>query len=74
MSLCAFEDLDHNQWLHLAHHGIPNRNQLFEPSFATCDGPLTINDQGCHPIRLAKLRVRTLISLPHHRGLRENSQ
>jgi CHAT domain-containing protein len=30
------------QWLHLACHGIPNRKQPFESSFAMRDGPFTI--------------------------------
>ncbi|KAG1880049.1 CHAT domain-containing protein [Suillus subluteus] len=32
------------QWLHLACHGIPNRKQPFESSFAMRDGPFTIMD------------------------------
>ncbi|KAG2360795.1 CHAT domain-containing protein [Suillus spraguei] len=36
--------LNHNQWLHLACHGMPNWTQLFESSFAMQDGPLMIKD------------------------------
>ncbi|KAG1880871.1 TPR-like protein [Suillus subluteus] len=36
--------LNHNQWLHLACHGIPNRQRPFESSFAMHDGPLMIKD------------------------------
>ncbi|KAG0704098.1 CHAT domain-containing protein [Suillus ampliporus] len=36
--------LHHNQWLHLACHGIPNRQQPFKSSFAMRDGPLMIKD------------------------------
>ncbi|KAG2036406.1 CHAT domain-containing protein [Suillus americanus] len=32
------------QWLHLACHGIPNRKQPFQSSFAMRDGPFTIMD------------------------------
>jgi CHAT domain-containing protein len=32
------------QWLHLACHGMPNRKQPFESSFAMRDGPFTIMD------------------------------
>ncbi|KAH7887150.1 TPR-like protein [Phlebopus sp. FC_14] len=34
--------LGRSQWLHLACHGIPNRKQPFESSFALRDGPLTV--------------------------------
>lgn len=34
--------LSRNHWLHLACHGMPNRKQPFESSFAMRDGPLTI--------------------------------
>ncbi|KAG1748187.1 CHAT domain-containing protein [Suillus lakei] len=40
----ALHALDHNQWLHLACHGMPNRQQPFESSFAMRDGPLMIKD------------------------------
>ncbi|KAG1880886.1 TPR-like protein [Suillus subluteus] len=40
----AFDALNHNQWLHLACHGMPNRQQPFESSFAMRDGPLMIKD------------------------------
>ncbi|KAG2095436.1 uncharacterized protein F5147DRAFT_819133 [Suillus discolor] len=40
----AFDALNHNQWLHLACHGMPNRTQPFESSFAMRDGPLMIKD------------------------------
>ncbi|KAG1847935.1 hypothetical protein C8R48DRAFT_764799 [Suillus tomentosus] len=40
----ALDALDHNQWLHLACHGMPNRTQPFESSFAMRDGPLMIKD------------------------------
>ncbi|KAG1748209.1 TPR-like protein [Suillus lakei] len=40
----ALDALDHNQWLHLACHGMPNRQQPFESSFSMCDGPLMIKD------------------------------
>ncbi|KAG2343882.1 hypothetical protein BDR05DRAFT_932887 [Suillus weaverae] len=40
----ALDALDHNQWLHLACHGMPNRQQPFESSFAMRDGPLMIKD------------------------------
>ncbi|KAG2341044.1 hypothetical protein BDR05DRAFT_888831 [Suillus weaverae] len=38
----ALDALNHNQWLHLACHGMPNRQQPFESSFAMRDGPLMI--------------------------------
>ncbi|KAG2143716.1 TPR-like protein [Suillus clintonianus] len=40
----ALDALNHNQWLHLACHGLPNRQQPFESSFAMRDGPLMIKD------------------------------
>ncbi|KAG0696479.1 TPR-like protein [Suillus ampliporus] len=40
----AFDSLSRNQWLHLACHGMPNRQQPFESSFAMRDGPLMIKD------------------------------
>ncbi|KAG2099630.1 CHAT domain-containing protein [Suillus discolor] len=40
----AFDALNHNQWLHLACHGMPNRQRPFESSFAMHDGPLMIKD------------------------------
>lgn len=40
----ASDALDRNQWLHLACHGMPNRQQPFESSFAMRDGPLMIKD------------------------------
>ncbi|KAG0692528.1 hypothetical protein DFH29DRAFT_817480, partial [Suillus ampliporus] len=36
--------LRHNKWLHLACHGMPNRKQPFESSFAMRDRPLMIKD------------------------------
>ncbi|KAG1824845.1 CHAT domain-containing protein [Suillus subaureus] len=40
----ALDALNRNQWLHLACHGMPNRIQPFESSFAMRDGPLMIKD------------------------------
>ncbi|KAG2119311.1 CHAT domain-containing protein [Suillus clintonianus] len=40
----ALDALNNNQWLHLACHGMPNRQQPFESSFAMRDGPLMIKD------------------------------
>ncbi|KAG1805834.1 uncharacterized protein BJ212DRAFT_1486177 [Suillus subaureus] len=40
----AFDALNHNQWLHLACHGTPNRQQPFESSFAMCDWLLMVKD------------------------------
>jgi len=40
----ALDALNRNQWVHLACHGMPNRQTPFESSFATRDGPLTITD------------------------------
>lgn len=38
----VLDALGGSQWLHLACHGIPNRQKPFESSFAMYDGPLTI--------------------------------
>ncbi|KAG0700354.1 CHAT domain-containing protein [Suillus ampliporus] len=40
----AFDAISQKQWLHLACHGMPNRQQLLESSFAMHDGPLKIRD------------------------------
>jgi hypothetical protein len=40
----AFDAVNHNQWLHLACHGKPNKQKPFESSFATRDGSLMIKD------------------------------
>ncbi|KAG1729238.1 CHAT domain-containing protein [Suillus lakei] len=40
----ALDAFSRNQWLHLACHGMPNRKQPFESSFAMRDGPLMIRD------------------------------
>ncbi|KAG1897890.1 CHAT domain-containing protein, partial [Suillus fuscotomentosus] len=40
----AFDALNRDQWLHLACHGMPNRQQPFESSFAMRDRPLMIKD------------------------------
>ncbi|KAG2037156.1 CHAT domain-containing protein [Suillus americanus] len=40
----ALDALNRNQWLHLACHGMSNRTQPFESSFAMRDGPLMIKD------------------------------
>ncbi|KAG1896758.1 CHAT domain-containing protein [Suillus fuscotomentosus] len=40
----ALDALDHNQWLHLACHGMPNQREPFDSSFAMRDGPLMIKD------------------------------
>ncbi|KAG2120273.1 TPR-like protein [Suillus clintonianus] len=40
----ALDALNHNQWLHLACHGMPHRTQSFDSSFAMRDGPLTIKE------------------------------
>ncbi|KAG2030188.1 CHAT domain-containing protein [Suillus americanus] len=40
----VLDALNHNQWLHLACHGMPNRQQPFEYSFAMRDGPLMIKN------------------------------
>jgi CHAT domain-containing protein/tetratricopeptide (TPR) repeat protein len=36
------EELSRNEWVHLACHGLPNRNQPFESAFALHDGHFTI--------------------------------
>jgi CHAT domain-containing protein len=40
----VLDALNHNQWLHLACHGMPNRQRPFESSFAMRDGLLMIKD------------------------------
>ncbi|KAG2106230.1 CHAT domain-containing protein, partial [Suillus discolor] len=40
----ALDALNHNQWLHLACHRLPNRTQPFESSFTMRDDPLMIRD------------------------------
>ncbi|KAG2128394.1 CHAT domain-containing protein [Suillus cothurnatus] len=40
----VLDALNHYQWLHLACHGMPNRQRPFESSFAMRDGPLMIKD------------------------------
>ncbi|KAG2139214.1 TPR-like protein [Suillus clintonianus] len=40
----ALDALNQNQWLHLACHGMPDRTQPFDSSFAMRDGPLMIKD------------------------------
>ncbi|KAG2124885.1 CHAT domain-containing protein [Suillus clintonianus] len=40
----VLDALNHNQWLHLACHGMPNRAKPFESSFVMRDGPLMIKD------------------------------
>ncbi|KAG1828251.1 hypothetical protein EV424DRAFT_1318555, partial [Suillus variegatus] len=40
----ALDALNHNQWLHLACHGMPNRTQPFKFSFAMRDRPFMIKD------------------------------
>ncbi|KAG0696278.1 CHAT domain-containing protein [Suillus ampliporus] len=40
----AFDAISQKQWLHLACHGMPNRQQPLESSFAMHDGPLKIRD------------------------------
>jgi CHAT domain-containing protein len=40
----ALDALSQHQWVHLACHGIPNREKPFDSSFAMRDGPLTITD------------------------------
>ncbi|KAH0827382.1 hypothetical protein J3R83DRAFT_4035 [Lanmaoa asiatica] len=39
---CVTEELGRNDWVHLACHGLPNRKQPFESSFALHDGRFTI--------------------------------
>ena len=41
---CVAEELRQTQWVHLAWHGIPNRQRSFESAFALHDGRLTIED------------------------------
>ncbi|KAJ8591277.1 hypothetical protein M405DRAFT_814606 [Rhizopogon salebrosus TDB-379] len=36
--------LSRHQWVHLACHGVPNREETTDSSFAIRDGPLTIGD------------------------------
>jgi CHAT domain-containing protein len=40
----ALDVLNTHQWVHLACHGMPNREKPFESSFMMRDGPLTITD------------------------------
>jgi CHAT domain-containing protein len=40
----ALDALNAHQWVHLACHGMPNREKPFESSFMMRDGPLTITD------------------------------
>ncbi|KAJ8594406.1 hypothetical protein M405DRAFT_809209, partial [Rhizopogon salebrosus TDB-379] len=40
----ALDALNRHQWVHLACHGMPNREKPFESSFTMRDGPLTITD------------------------------
>jgi len=40
----ALHALNRHQWVHLACHGMPNRQKPFESLFAMRDGPLTITD------------------------------
>jgi CHAT domain-containing protein len=40
----ALDALSRHQWVHLACHGMPNRQKPFDSSFSMCDGPLTITD------------------------------
>jgi len=40
----ALDALNRHQWVHLTCHRMPNRQKLFESSFAMCDGPVTIID------------------------------
>ncbi|KAG1849565.1 hypothetical protein C8R48DRAFT_764575 [Suillus tomentosus] len=40
----ALDALNHNKWLHLACHGMPNQTQPFKSSFAMHDGPLMTRD------------------------------
>ncbi|KAG1757016.1 TPR-like protein [Suillus lakei] len=59
----AIDALSQNQWLHLACHGMPNREDPFESSFAMRDGPLMIrissdptgrtrSSHSCRPVTL----------------------
>ncbi|OAX38916.1 hypothetical protein K503DRAFT_121385 [Rhizopogon vinicolor AM-OR11-026] len=40
----ALDAISRHQWLHLACHGLPDRENPFDSSFAMYDGPLTITD------------------------------
>ncbi|KAG2113266.1 CHAT domain-containing protein [Suillus cothurnatus] len=40
----VLDALNHNQWLHLACHGMPNQQRPFKSSFTMHDGPLMIKD------------------------------
>ncbi|OAX35022.1 hypothetical protein K503DRAFT_858860 [Rhizopogon vinicolor AM-OR11-026] len=40
----ALDAFSQHQWVHLACHGMPNRQKLFDSSFAMRDGPLKISD------------------------------
>jgi CHAT domain-containing protein len=40
----ALDALSQHQWVHLACHGMPNRERPFDSSFAMRDGPLTITN------------------------------
>jgi CHAT domain-containing protein len=40
----ALDAFGQHQWVHLACHGMPNREKPFDSSFAMHDGPLTITD------------------------------
>ncbi|OAX35461.1 hypothetical protein K503DRAFT_696998 [Rhizopogon vinicolor AM-OR11-026] len=40
----ARDAISRHQWLHLACHGLPDREKPFDSSFAMYDGPLTITD------------------------------
>jgi len=40
----VLDALNRHQWVHLACHGMPNRQKPFDSSFAMRDGPLTITD------------------------------
>ncbi|KAJ8596893.1 TPR-like protein [Rhizopogon salebrosus TDB-379] len=40
----ALDALSQHQWLHLACHGMPNREKPFDSSFAMRDGPMTITN------------------------------
>ncbi|KAG2361893.1 hypothetical protein BDR07DRAFT_1091156 [Suillus spraguei] len=40
----ALDALNHNQWFHLACHGMPIRQRPFQSSFPMRDGPLMIKD------------------------------
>ena len=40
----ALDALNRHQWVHLAHHGMPNRQKPFKSSFAMRNGLLMITD------------------------------